>query len=106
VWEADPVELPVLFQLWSQAVTPFSEEDLIETYGDQAYHRGLELVVGLLRAGDAESCRRCSTSVRALMLKGYHKHPKTPAKNSLAPEPSSVMPCDEGTGPHRGSQKT
>jgi hypothetical protein len=30
---------------------------------------------------------------------------QAPAKNSAPPEPSSVMPCNEGTQTHRGLQK-
>jgi hypothetical protein len=33
-------------------------------------------------------------------------HPQTPAKSSLPPNSGSVMPCDSGETPPRGSQKT
>ena len=37
---------------------------------------------------------------------GGPAHPQTPARNDLAVQPSSVMPCNEGTETSRGSQET
>lgn len=49
-------------------------ERLIELYGDQAYHKGVDLMIVALNAGDPVECRETSTATRELMVRGYHKN--------------------------------
>ncbi len=54
----------------------FTADSLIEAFGDQAYHKGLRMVVESLQAGDRESCAAISTACRELMARRYHKNEK------------------------------
>jgi hypothetical protein len=67
---------------------------------EQAVESGLPLILDVAkqqRGGVEEVCRQ--QSKLELLF------PPTPAESSLSPEPSSVMPCNEGTPPNRGSQR-
>lgn len=50
---------------------------LIERFGDQAYHYGVQLTVIAVQSNDIEYARLYAAATRELMLRGYHKHPKT-----------------------------
>lgn len=54
----------------------FTADSLIEAFGDQAYHKGVRMVVECLHVGDHESCRQLSQANIELLKRGYHKHPE------------------------------
>jgi hypothetical protein len=62
------------------ATDVFTADSLIEAFGDQAYHKGLRMVVEALMAGERESCRALSVATRELMMRGYHKYPEAKPK--------------------------
>lgn len=63
-------------------VVKFTADALIETFGDQAYHKGLDMAVEALRSGDKLSCRELCQANIELMKRGYHKKPPEPPKPS------------------------
>jgi hypothetical protein len=55
---------------------PLTADSLIERYGDQAYHEGVDIVVRALNSGDeALSCRVASAEFE-LIRRGYDKIPR------------------------------
>jgi len=56
-----------------EIVTVFSADDLIQTFGEQAYHKGLKMAVEALRNGDRESSNRLARANLELIKRGYHK---------------------------------
>jgi hypothetical protein len=57
----------------------FSAEDLVQVFGDQAYHKGVRMAIEALRSGDMESSRKLAAANLELMRRGYHKHPERDA---------------------------
>lgn len=51
-------------------------DDLIRQYGDQAYHRGVRLVVAAVHVGDRAFSREISQANIELLQRGYHKKPE------------------------------
>lgn len=52
----------------------FSADDLIAVFGDQAYHKGVRMVVEALQIGDKEACHALAQANIELIRRGYHKH--------------------------------
>ena len=53
-----------------------SADSLIETFGDQAYHKGLRMHFEALRADDIEASRALAQANIELMKRGFHKKPR------------------------------
>lgn len=60
------------------AAMVFSADDLIQTFGDQAYHKGVRMALEALCHGDPVACRALSQANIELIKRGYHKHPRLP----------------------------
>lgn len=51
----------------------FTADSLVEVFGNQAYHKGLQMAIEALQAGDKQACRELSAANIELMKRGYHK---------------------------------
>jgi hypothetical protein len=67
---------------------------------EQSVESGLPIILDVAKQqrGGVEEVCRAHKELESL-------YPMTPAKNSVPPEPGSVIPSNEGTDAHRGSQK-
>lgn len=52
---------------------PVTADSLIERYGDQAYHEGLDIVVRALNSGDETLLCRVASAEFELIRRGYDK---------------------------------
>jgi hypothetical protein len=50
--------------------------ELIDKFGDQAYHQAIEFTVIATRFGDNKGAEIFAESAKELMEAGYHKNPK------------------------------
>ena len=55
----------------------FTVESMIQTFGDQAYHKGCAIAVEALRIGDRATCVQMAKVNFELMRLGYHRKADT-----------------------------
>jgi hypothetical protein len=51
-------------------------QELIDEFGDQAYHAAVEFTVIATHVGDTVGAEMFAESARELLAAGYHKHPR------------------------------
>lgn len=56
----------------------YEAECLIETYGNQAYWKAVEIATMAVCVGDKSIVKTFADAAKELMEAGYHKHPKAP----------------------------
>jgi histidinol phosphatase-like enzyme len=57
-------------------------DEMIEKFGDQAYHKAVEFAVIGQRLGDMEGAQLAAEAAKELLRRGYHEKPRDQVVNT------------------------